>query len=76
MNPRERCFFKVCYELTSNRRMGIWQVMDIFEGVIPRKQMVYYLTKWVRLGFYEYGVCIDSGWFIPRNIPARYFKGG
>jgi hypothetical protein len=26
------------------------------------------------MGFYNYGVNLDLGWFEPENIPERYFE--
>ena len=74
MNPREKCFFKICYLLTMNRVYTIREVMEMFTGVIPYKQMIYYLRKWSGLGFYASGVTPALGWIIPRNVPARYFE--
>ena len=74
MNPREKCFFKICYLLTMNRVYTVREVVKMFDGVIPYKQMIYYLRKWSGLGFYDYGVTLDLGWIIPRNVPARYFE--
>lgn len=74
MASPEKCFFRVCYEFTVDRKLTVKQVMDIFEGVIPREKMFEYLNKWVESEFYDYGVSIDDGRFIPRNIPAEYFR--
>ena len=40
--------------------------------IIPYKQFVYYLKKWEELGFYDYGVNQELGWFYPENFPDRY----
>lgn len=29
------------------------------------KRLEYILGKWVNIGFYDYGVSLDHGWFIP-----------
>lgn len=74
MNPREKCFFKVCLALTEKRIYTIREVMGMFDGVIPERQMLYYLKKWAKIGFYDYGTTIDLGWIIGRNVPSRYFE--
>lgn len=74
MEQQEKCFFRVCYELTSDRRMIVREVMALFEGIIPHEQMMTYLSKWVELEFYDYGISIDDGRFIPHRIPTEYFK--
>lgn len=73
MKPDEKCFFKICYVLTMNRQFTIREVIAMFDRVIPYKRMIYYLHKWCNKGFYEYGVTLDLGWFIPHKIPIRYF---
>lgn len=38
-------------------------VRDIANGLsIPYKQILYYLGKWSKRGWYDYGVSLDLGW--------------
>ena len=76
MKPSEKCFFKICYLLTMNRVYTVREVIQMFDGVIPYKRMIYYLRKWTQLGFYDYGVTLDLGWIIPHKIPIRYLGDG
>ena len=39
---------------------------------IPYKQLMYYLEKWSYIGFYDYGVSLDLGWFC--NIGALILR--
>ena len=39
-------------------------VRDIANDLeVPYKQLMYYLSKWTYKDWYEYGVCLDLGWF-------------
>lgn len=35
---------------------------------IPYKRMIYYLRKWNDKQIYDYGVCLDLGWFELKGI--------
>ena len=39
---------------------------------IPYKQLMYYLEKWSYIGFYDYGVSLDLGWFC--NVRALIYR--
>ena len=53
----------------------IYLVIDMFcDYGFPYKQLMYYLKKWDRKGFYEYGVGISYGWFIVEKIPVEYLS--
>lgn len=41
---------------------------------IPHKRIIYYLKKWLKLGFYDYGVSLLNGWLILDKIPERYLQ--
>lgn len=70
MKDHEKIFFSLCYGLR-----GIYKprdVVNILSETIPHKRCWYYLRKWGDLGFYDYGVTEDLGWFYPDKIPPRY----
>lgn len=72
MDPKEKCFFKVCYELTETRHMTVREVIDIFDGVISREQIESYLRDWHKSGFYDYGTSLDLGRFLKYKIPVKF----
>lgn len=47
-------------------------IMGILSNYIPWKRMDYYLEKWTGLGFYNYGVSLETGWLELDNLPERY----
>lgn len=83
MKEDEKRFFLACYTYgrTSNNRNLINRygsyiiprdVINILGGYIHHKRCWYYLRKWANLGFYDYGVTLDLGWFYPEKLPERY----
>ena len=72
MKIDEIIFFIMCYVLRNGYGVYIRDVVDYLEDQIPRKRMWYYLKKWAKLGFYEYGVALDLGWFEYKKMPDRY----
>lgn len=48
--------------------IGILSDLDIMH----HKRCWYLLEKWCRMGFYDYGVTLDLGWFYPTELPAQY----
>lgn len=70
MKDHERIFFALCYNLRSSFRPRA--VVNLLAGTIPHKRCWYYLEKWSDLGFYNYGVTLDLGWFELENLPPRY----
>ena len=70
MKDHERIFFALCYNLRSSFRPR--DVVNLLADTIPHKRCWYYLEKWSDLGFYNYGVTLDLGWFEPENLPPRY----
>lgn len=82
MKDDEKRFFRLCYKAcrTSIKpQLGKYyftprDVIAILEpsGFIHRKRAWYLLAKWANLGFYEYGVTLDLGWFYPPKLPERY----
>ena len=41
-------------------------------GFIHYKRSLYLIRKWCKLGFYNYGVSILSGWIEHDKLPNRY----
>ena len=74
MKPDERTFFLACLMLKMNDIMTIRDVVNMFAGVIHHKRCWYLLEKWCDLGFYDYGVTMDLGWFYIEKLPDRYSK--
>ena len=74
MKKDEIIFFIHCYILRSGYSVYIRDVVNYLEDQIPRKRMWYYLDKRSELGFYNYGVTMDLGWFEYDKMPERYRK--
>lgn len=73
MKVDEILFFIYCYVLRMDYDWNIRDIVNQFEGVIHHKRCWYLLKKWTRLGFYNYGVTLDLGWFhSPSMMPERY----
>lgn len=70
MKDQERIFFALCYNLRHTCKPR--QIVNLLADTIPHKRCWYYLEKWARLGFYNWGVTIDLGWFELDKIPQRY----
>lgn len=64
-------FFKTCYEYRKNG-VSIREIINILKFFINYKRCWYLLKKWSELGFYNYGVTLDLGWFELENMPLRY----
>lgn len=79
MKPLENTFFKACVHETlraeslRDRELSIRNIVNIFSRLgFPHKQLWGYLDKWDMLGFYEYGVTLDLGWFDFDKLTPRY----
>lgn len=85
MKEDEKRFFLACYtygRTSSNYKLkGMYacisyilprDIINILSGYIHHKRCWYYLRKWANLGFYDYGVTLDLGWFYPEKLPERY----
>ena len=79
MKEDEIKFFIVCVSYISAivngeviTRMNPRELINILDLWLPHKRAWYYLEKWDRLGFYDYGVSLDMGWLIMDKIPQRY----
>ena len=64
-------FFKTCYKYRNNGA-SIREIINILKFFINYKRCWYLLKKWSGLGFYNYGVTLDLGWFELENMPLRY----
>lgn len=72
MKPLERVFFQACV-MNKQRGLSIRDICNLFAMMgFPIKRLWYYLEKWSGRGFYEYGVTLDLGWFIPQNFKGEY----
>lgn len=70
MKDQERIFFALCFNMRHTCKPR--QIVKLLADTIPHKRCWYYLEKWDRLGFYNWGVTIDLGWFELDKIPQRY----
>lgn len=81
MKEDEIKFFRLCYRYITHIRDKVYQgtysprdLIDIIDEWLPHKRAWYYLEKWDRLGFYNYGVTLDLGWIEDNKIPQRYLE--
>ena len=81
MKKDEEKFFRLCYKYIKHIRDNIYNgeysprdLINIIEEWLPHKRAWYYLKKWDRLGFYNYGVTLDLGWLEDDKIPQRYLE--
>ena len=72
MKENEKIFFKVCYNLRSEKE--VYYIIRELTDKIPVKQMIYYVKKWDEFGFYDWGTNLLFGWFYPEKLPERYKK--
>lgn len=72
MKVDEIAFFFYCYCMRMLYGFPVREIIDICSEEIPRKRCLYLLKKWANLGFYEYGVSLDLGWFESYHMPDRY----
>jgi len=68
----EIAFFFYCYCMRMLYGFPVREIIDIYSEEIPRKRRLYLLKKWANLGFYEYGISLDLGWFESYHMPDRY----
>ena len=73
MKEDEKIFFKTCYRLRNND-YSIRDIIWFMKDFIHHKRCWYLLEKWSRLGFYDYGVTLDLGWFYADEMPERYLE--
>lgn len=76
MKPLERIFFQSCIMrilLEPERKRTFREIANVFCALgFPPKRILYYFRKWCEIGFYEYGVAIDLGWFRPEEFTGEY----
>lgn len=78
MKEHEKIFFALCINLCGKtflrigNRLHPRDIVNILADTIPHKRCWYYLQKWAGLGFYDYGVTLDLGWFYLDQLPQRY----
>lgn len=80
MKDDEKKFFRTCFKYISRvvydrTIIGQFKPRDLLRIInewLPEKRGLYYLGKWSKLGFYDYGVTIDLGWIYVDKIPDRY----
>lgn len=70
LKEHEKLLFTMCWVF--QKVMWPRQVYACLHKIIPYKQFVYYLGKWEGLGFYDYGVNQELGWFYQDALPDRY----
>lgn len=72
MKPLERIFFKACL---MKGEKSVRDIVHIFSDLgFPTKILWGYIKKWDNIGFYDYGVTIDLGWFRVDRLPIEYMK--
>ena len=76
MKDDEKLFFRICATYR-HRAVGIVRIREIVNilydaGVMHYKRCWYLLRKRGHMGFYDYGVTEDLGWFNMDNLPQRY----
>lgn len=82
MKSLEEIFFKACVHESlrvnhdaAHIEMSVRNIVNVFSRFgFPCKRLWRYLEKWVRFGFYEYGVTLDLGWFEIDKLPPQYMK--
>ena len=71
MKEDEKKFFITCYKYIK-QDMSVRDIINILGEFIHYKRCWYLLEKWTDLGFYNYGVTLDLGWFEDVYMPDRY----
>lgn len=78
MKPQERFFFMYVLCRCEYRQYFsnclLYKVVENFSKVfaIPEKQLWYYVEKWSRKGFWNYGVSLAGGWFEWEELTGEY----
>lgn len=81
MKEDEKKFFrtmvKYCRQMRNGEMYGSTMprtIISIIDEFIHHKRCWYLLQKWSRLGFYNWGVCLDLGWLELDELPERYIE--
>lgn len=72
MKEDEKLFFVLCFQLRMQYGIDVRNVINMLQPFVNKKRLWYLLEKWVKQGFYDYGVSLDLGWFEIEKIPNRY----
>lgn len=76
MKPLERVFFQACVMkmlLNTEYKVTFRQIVNVFCALgFSHKRLWYYISKWEKQGFYDYGVTEDLGWFYPDKFTGEY----
>ena len=78
MKTQERFFFMFVLGWCEYRQYYsnglLYKVVKNFSQVfaIPEKQLWYYVEKWDRKGFWNYGVSLAGGWFEWEELTGEY----
>lgn len=77
MKPEELDFLRRMIERANSNPykniIGFWETEPL-----PTRKWMYYLTKWTRKNWYEFGVSLRTGWFTPEGIEEinKILSGG
>ena len=76
MKPLEKIFFQACVMkclLHDEYYISFRKITNVFCALgFPQKRLLYYIRKWDDIGFYDYGVTLDLGWFDPDKFTGEY----
>lgn len=73
MKVDEKDLFRLCILGTSPKCKKKFTIRELIViSRLNRKRCQYLLSKWTDLGFYNYGVNLELGWFEMNKIPERY----
>ena len=84
MKTLEIIFFKACiyncmylsYNGSEEYEKPLFTIKDIIRFFVLMgfswKQLDYYLKKWCDIGFYDYGVDLELGWFEFEKLKGEY----
>lgn len=75
MKDDEIRFFRTCWKACHcypGLKLSFRNLINAISEFIPHKRCWYLLAKWAEIGFYNYGVSLDLGWFEPDKMPERY----
>ena len=73
MKDDEKKFFITCYNFRL-QGVDIRVIINVLSEFINYKRCWYLLKKWSAMGFYNYGITLDLGWFEVENMPDRYLE--
>lgn len=76
MKKHEKIAFMLVVELTlKGERHPFKKLCSIYDVIIPRNRLIYYVNKWTDKGFWEFGGSVESGWLLEyTKMPKRYQK--